>query len=100
MVTAVGLLSVVLALLVLPVYRCWVEEKVRAITARTANVVVQKVLLEARAGLACRAVVSSLLGALWRCLPGPKPWYWSAILVASSVWRGLSQPQELEMTIL
>lgn len=58
MMAALGVFPVVLALPSLPEYWCWAEKKVRAIAALAANVVVQKVLLDARAGLACGAMVS------------------------------------------
>ena len=58
--TVVGVCPV-LDLLLIPVYRCRTEKKVRAIGGRMARVVFQEVPLNAGAGLAYITVVSSLL---------------------------------------
>lgn len=66
--------SVVFGAFLRPKYRCRAEKEVGAIAAWIANVVVQKVLFDARAGLACTQMVSyfrsSLLTALtWTKAP-------------------------------
>lgn len=95
MTTVVDPFSVVFGAFLRPEYRCRAEKEVGAIATWVTNVVVQKVLFDARAGLACRQMVSNSRSSLMTALT----WTRALVLVchhlARSSGRWCSQLSEV-----